>query len=81
LCSHKKNRQFIKDKNTYLILRELFNWEKDEKSYTTCKKLIDILISDEPEPGLENLHQVEVPDELAKKFYDFEQKELEKNFE
>lgn len=30
--------------------------------------LIDILIGDEPEPGMENLHQVEIPDHLKEKF-------------
>lgn len=45
------------------------------------EKLIQILIADEPESELENLHQVVVPDELSKKFYEYEQKELEKNFE
>ena len=81
LCSHQKCRQYIKEKNAYIILRELFNWEKDERASAVCYKLIQVLISDEPEQGLENLHQITVPDELSQKFYEFEQKELEKNFE
>lgn len=64
-----------------MILREYHKWEKDERTMLVLEKLIQILISDEPEVELENLHQVVVPDELSKKFYEYEQKELEKNFE
>lgn len=64
-----------------MILREYHKWESDEKTQLVLEKLIQILISDEPtESDLENLHQVSVPDELAKKFYSYEQQELEKNF-
>lgn len=81
LCSRKKCRNYIKEKNAYVILREYHKWEKDEKVRTVLEKLIQILISDEPEAGLENLHEVLVPEELSKKFYEYEKKELEKNFE
>lgn len=30
--------------------------------------LIDILIGDEPEPGMDNLHQVKIPEHLEEKF-------------
>lgn len=81
LCSRKKCRDYIKEKNAYVILRELHKWETDDKSKETCEKLVQILIADEPEKEHENLHQVPVPEELAQKFYDFETKELEKNFQ
>ncbi|CAF0778426.1 unnamed protein product [Brachionus calyciflorus] len=81
LCSRKECRSYIKDKNAYLILRELHKWEKDEKALNSCEKLVQILIADEPEDGHENLHQVAVPEELSQKFYEFEKQELEKNFE
>ena len=63
-----------------MILRELFNWEKDEKVKATCEKVIQVLICDEPEAGMEDLHEVMVPEELSNKFYEYETKELEKNF-
>jgi len=80
LCSRQKCRKYIKDKNTYVIIRELYNWEKDERVRETCERLVQMLIGDEPEKGLENLDQVTVPEELAQKFYEFDKKELEKNF-
>ena len=81
MCSRKDCREFIKEKNAYLILRELHKWEKDEKVKETCEKLVQILIADEPEKEYENLHHVSVPEDLAQKFYEFETKELEKNFQ
>lgn len=46
-----------------------------------AEKIISVLIADEPEEGMETLHKVEIPDELSKKFYEYEKTELEKNFE
>lgn len=43
-------------------MRELHKWEKEEAVKETCEALVSILISDEPEPGMENLHEVEVPE-------------------
>ena len=80
LSSKKSCRELIKSKNCYFIIRELYNWEKDELAKESIYKLIQILISDEPENGLENLHEVHVPENLSKKFYEYEQENLEKNF-
>ncbi len=79
MCSHKVCRDYIKDKNSYVILRELHKSEQDNKTKAMCEKLVSVLIADEPEQGMENLHQVVVPEELSQKFYEFEN--LEKNFE
>jgi hypothetical protein len=81
LSSRKDCRAYVKEKNTYVITRELYNWEKDELVKETCEKLVNILISDEPEPGLENLHEVVIPDSLSQKFSQFDQKDLNKAFE
>ncbi len=64
-----------------MILRELHKIEQDKKVIYVLEKLVSVLIADEPEEGMENLHQVMVPEDLAQKFYDYETKELEKNFE
>ena len=80
LCSHKVCRDYIKDKNAYVILREFHKWEKDERAMEMLEKLVQLLISDESERGMENLHQVIIPEELTSKFYKYDDKELEKNF-
>lgn len=64
-----------------MILRELHKWEKDEKVNVTCEKLIHLLIADEPEDGMDNFHEIAVPENLSEKFYDYDQKELDKNFD
>ena len=71
----------MKEKNTYVIIRELYKWEKEEQVKETSEKLINILISDEPEPEHENLHEVIIPESLSQKFAQYDQKELDKAFE
>lgn len=44
LVTNRRNREFIRDKNTYVILRELHKWEKDKKALAACENLVDILI-------------------------------------
>lgn len=68
LCVNKENREFIRDKNTYVILRELHKWEKDRKSLLACENLVDILIRTEEEIGRENLKDLEVPADMQEKF-------------
>lgn len=58
----------VKGKNAYVILRELHKWEKDPKAKLACQNLCELLISDEPEEGMEDLHKVEVPAHLVEKF-------------
>ena len=53
---------FIKEKQTYVIMRELHKWEKDSEVSITCQKCIEMLIADEPEPGMHNLHEVNLPE-------------------
>ena len=68
MCATKQGRLLIKDKNAYVILRELHKWEKDPGSKLTCQKLCELLIADEPEAGMEELHTVDVTEELQTKF-------------
>lgn len=44
LCSKRINREYIRNKNTYVILRELHKWEQDKKALVACENLVDILI-------------------------------------
>lgn len=76
LVSRKKNREFVKEKNAYVIIRELHSWEKDEKTLSIVEKLVHFLISDEPESGMEDLDKVMIPENLSKKFYDFDIKHM-----
>lgn len=57
----------MRDKHVYFILRELHKWEQDQNVLQTCENLVSILISDEPEPGLENLDQIKIPESLIEK--------------
>lgn len=68
LCATKQGRLFVKKQNAYLILRELHKWEKDPQAKLACQKLCEMLISDEPEEGMEDLHKVTVPEDLVEKF-------------
>ena len=78
LCALKSCRGFIKEKNAYVILRELHTWETDESNITVIENLISLLIADEPEPGMENLNEVVIPEDVLKKLVkpDDEQKSL-----
>ncbi|KAK9874395.1 hypothetical protein WA026_002742 [Henosepilachna vigintioctopunctata] len=67
LCTEKKNREFIRDKNTYIILRELHKWEKDNEVLTACENLVDMLIRTEEEIGCENLKEMKIPDDVSEK--------------
>jgi hypothetical protein len=68
LCATKEGRLFIKERNTYIIIRELHKWESQRSNIPSIMNLIDILIGNEPEPGMENLNQVEIPEHLQEKF-------------
>lgn len=74
LCAKKSNREFIRNKNTYVILRELHKWERDFEAKAVCENLVNILIRTEEEIGAENLKEVEIPEEIQRNF--IENKEL-----
>uniref|UniRef100_H2XL93 Protein HGH1 homolog n=2 Tax=Ciona intestinalis TaxID=7719 RepID=H2XL93_CIOIN len=70
LCATQSGRAYVKDKNTYVIMRELYRWETENDNTDvaeTCEKLVQILISDEPEDGRENLLTCDIPEEHLKK--------------
>ncbi|KAL3856536.1 hypothetical protein ACJMK2_011282 [Sinanodonta woodiana] len=70
LCATKTGRSYVKSKNTYIIIREYHKWERrnDPSNEPAIMNLIDILIGDEPAPGMENLKAVEIPTDLMEKF-------------
>ncbi|XP_070814581.1 protein HGH1 homolog [Chaetodon trifascialis] len=84
LTATKAGRRTLKDKNVYLIIRELHNWEKDVHVAAACEKLVQVLIGDEPEQGMENLMEVEIPENVEEKLKEAdikEQQELERQQE
>ncbi|XP_059185879.1 protein HGH1 homolog [Centropristis striata] len=84
LTATKSGRETLKDKNVYPIMREYHRWEKDVIVKAACEKLVQVLIGDEPERGMENLMEVEIPEEVEEKLKEAdvkEQEELEKEQE
>uniref|UniRef100_A0A1B6D1Q7 Protein HGH1 homolog n=2 Tax=Clastoptera arizonana TaxID=38151 RepID=A0A1B6D1Q7_9HEMI len=68
LCATKKGREFLRDHNAYLILRELHKWEIDRKALLACENVVDILIRTEDEIEVDNLQDLEVTGEMKTKF-------------
>lgn len=54
----------MRSTNVYIILRELFNRETDDEVKKACSNVIQVLIGDEPEPGMEDLKQVQIPEHI-----------------
>ena len=67
LCALKTCRQLVKDKNAYVILRELHKWEKNRVNVVAIENLVSVLICDEPESGMANLNEVVIPADVAAK--------------
>ncbi|XP_051871940.1 protein HGH1 homolog [Pristis pectinata] len=67
LMATKGGRKAVRDRNAYVILRELHKWEPEPDVAAACEKLIEVLISDEPEAGMENLLEVEIPEDVERK--------------
>ncbi|XP_040060669.1 protein HGH1 homolog [Gasterosteus aculeatus] len=77
-------RNALKDKSVYPIMREFHRWEKDVHVTAACEKLVQVLIGDEPEQGMENLMEVDIPEDVEVKLKEAdvkEQEELEKEQE
>uniref|UniRef100_A0A671XXP1 Protein HGH1 homolog n=1 Tax=Sparus aurata TaxID=8175 RepID=A0A671XXP1_SPAAU len=77
MTATKAGRQTLKDKNIYYILREFHKGEKDVHVSAACEKLVQVLIGDEPEQGMENLMEVEIPEDVEQKLKDADLKEQE----
>ncbi|XP_070572137.1 protein HGH1 homolog [Ptychodera flava] len=75
LCATKEGRKIVKDKRAYVILRELDKQETDPEVSSVCHKLISLLISDEPEEGMENLNEVEIPEDVQRELTQADEEE------
>ncbi|GAV03586.1 hypothetical protein RvY_13982 [Ramazzottius varieornatus] len=71
LCCTEYGRSFLRDNGAYYILRELHEWEKNAAARIACENVVDPLISDEPDQAhLKDLKQIDIPQDLARKFED-----------
>ncbi|XP_061641156.1 protein HGH1 homolog isoform X2 [Phyllopteryx taeniolatus] len=80
LAATKDGRRTLKDKNVYVVMREFHRWEKDPKVTSACEKLVEVLIGDEPERGMDNLLEVNIPEDVEEKLKEAhaeEQRELQ----
>ncbi|NXB33456.1 HGH1 protein, partial [Eulacestoma nigropectus] len=77
LTATKAGRLQLRSRGSYLVLRELHAREKDPEVLSACHKLIQVLIGDEPEPGMENLLEVAVPEELERRLREADREEEE----
>ncbi|XP_055958054.1 protein HGH1 homolog [Patella vulgata] len=77
LLATKHGRRVMKEKNVYVIMREFHKWETTAANNHAIQNVVDILIGDEPEEGMENLHLVDIPKETEEKFKESD-KELAK---
>ncbi|NWR56018.1 HGH1 protein, partial [Bucorvus abyssinicus] len=78
LTATKAGRHMVRDRGTYVVLRELHRWEQDPAALAACEKLIQVLIGDEPGPGMENLLEVDIPEELEKELQRLDDEEKER---
>ncbi|NWW11416.1 HGH1 protein, partial [Oreocharis arfaki] len=77
LAATKPGRLQLRSRGSYLVLRELHAREKDPGVLGACHKLIQVLIGDEPEAGMENLLEVRVPEELERRLRHADREEEE----
>ncbi|PWA24294.1 hypothetical protein CCH79_00019996, partial [Gambusia affinis] len=75
LTATKAGRLTLRQKNVYPIVRELHRWEKDVHVGAACEKLVQVLIGDEPQHGMENLMEVDIPQDVEDKLRDADAKE------
>lgn len=78
LTATKAGRRTVRDRGTYLVLRELHRWERDPRVLAACERLIQVLIGDEPAPGLENLLEVTVPEDVEQQLQRLDREEEER---
>ncbi|NWV47584.1 HGH1 protein, partial [Daphoenositta chrysoptera] len=78
LAATKAGRAHLRSRGSYLVLRELHAWERDPEVLSTCHKLIQVLIGEEPAAGMENLLEVTVPEELERRLRDADREEQER---
>lgn len=77
LCATSGGRCSLKSKQVYPLMREFHRWEENDEVKNAAEKLIQVLIGDEPQRGMENLMEVTIPDDVEKQLKDADAKEQE----
>ncbi|XP_055541950.1 protein HGH1 homolog [Wyeomyia smithii] len=71
LCATRKGREYLRDRGTYEILRELHKFEcspaGDPRVLAACESVVDVLIRTEDEIGEDNLKTLDIPDDVIMK--------------
>ncbi|CAM9131962.1 unnamed protein product [Bubo scandiacus] len=80
LTATKPGRRVVRDKGTYVILRELHRCEREPDVLAACENLIQVLIGDEPGPGMENLLEVKIPEEVEEQLQRRDREEEEERW-
>uniref|UniRef100_A0A8C6V9Y7 Protein HGH1 C-terminal domain-containing protein n=1 Tax=Neogobius melanostomus TaxID=47308 RepID=A0A8C6V9Y7_9GOBI len=70
LCATARGRRALKDRQVYPLMREFHSWETESEVKSAAEKLIQVLIGDEPQSGMENLMEVTIPEEVEKQLRD-----------
>ncbi|NXU80422.1 HGH1 protein, partial [Oreotrochilus melanogaster] len=78
LAATRAGRHILREKGTFLILRELHSWEQEPSVVAACENLIQVLIGEEPGPGMENLLEVKVPEEVERELRRLDREEEER---
>ena len=68
LCATKFGREYLRAHQTYFVLRELHRVEEEAEVGGACETAIHMLIADEPAPGMENLEEVDIPQDFAARY-------------
>ncbi|KAM9573706.1 LOW QUALITY PROTEIN: protein HGH1 homolog [Guaruba guarouba] len=72
-------RRRVRAMGTYVVLRELHGWEQHPGVRAACERLLQVLIGDEP-PGMENLLEVNIPEEVEQQLQRLDQEEEEQRW-
>ncbi|XP_065520255.1 protein HGH1 homolog [Lathamus discolor] len=73
-------RRRVRDMGTYVVLRELHGWEQHPGVRAACERLLQVLIGDEPPPGMENLLEVNIPEEVEQQLQRLDREEEEQQW-
>ncbi|EAT36130.1 AAEL011762-PA [Aedes aegypti] len=71
LCATRKGREYLRQRGTYEVLRELHKFEcspeGEKRVLVTCENVVDILIRTEDEIGEDNLKALDIPEDVISK--------------
>lgn len=81
LAAGGRGRAALRSRGCFLVLRALHGWERRPRVRRVCRQLIQVLIGDEPEAGMENLLEVTIPEQVQKHLRDLDRQEQQEEEE